>query len=369
MRALLRRTRHRAACWIGLVALIPAISMPALATPEQWTREGWTRTDFTKRSIEWSEIVSGGPPKDGIPAIDKPKFEPVAGERKISDREAVIGVEINGEARAYPVRILMWHEIVNDVVGGVPVAVTYCPLCNAGIVFERETPHGTLDFGTTGKLRHSDLVMYDRQTESWWQQFTGRAIVGKLTGSRLALVPARLEAFALFKERRPEGQVLVPNDPHFRDYGRNPYEGYDTSAVPFFHRGEFRAGINPMARVVVVREDEAPHAVTLALLREQGAVRLGRDIHVSWRKGQASALDHHTVAGGRDIGNVIAQRVSPDGSRVDVPYDVTFAFVFHAFHPGHDIARVCPERGPRGAASASTGAATGGVACGPVGSN
>ena len=369
MRESLRRMAQGSAWWVGLMALVPAIALPALATPEQWTREGWIRTDFTKRSIEWSELVSGGPPKDGIPAIDVPRFRAVAEERMIAATEVVIGVEINGDARAYPIRILMWHEIVNDVVGGVPVAVTYCPLCNAGIVFERNTPHGLLDFGTTGKLRHSDLVMYDRQTESWWQQFTGRAIVGKLTGAKLKIVPARLEAFALFQKRYPEGVVLVPSNPEARDYGRNPYEGYDTSAVPFFYRGEIHAGIEPMARVVVVREDQTPRAVTLSLLREHGEIRLGHDIHLSWRKGQASALDHHTVAGGRDVGNVVAQRVTEDGRRTDVPYDVTFAFVFHAFHTGHEIVQRCPPMTYERADLGRNGGDRDSIACGSAGSN
>lgn len=322
--------------FMGLVAY----AAMATAVPEQWRREGWNKTDFSKSSIAWSEIMSGGPPKDGIPAIDFPRFVSVDREATVKDDEAVIGVEINGDARAYPLRILMWHEIVNDIVGGVAVTVTYCPLCNAAIAFERTTPHGVLDFGTTGKLRHSDLVMYDRQTESWWQQFTGEAIAGQLTGAKLRAVPARLEAFRIFRERSPRGRVLIPNDPASRDYGRNPYEGYDTSAVPFFHRGEYRDGLSPMTRVVVVRAADEVFAVTLTLLRDKGRVTVGPTV-LSWRKGQASALDHATVAGGHDIGNVTAQRISADGHDVDIPYDVTFAFVIHAFHPDHNVIQSC----------------------------
>ena len=121
--------------------------------------------------------------------------------------------------------------------GGTPVTITYCPLCNSAIVFDRRVPPHVLDFGTTGKLRNSDLVMYDRQTESWWQQFTGEAIVGTLAGAELKLVPARLESFAQFKTRHPAGKVLIPNDPGLRDYGRNPYVGYDMAAAPFLYRG------------------------------------------------------------------------------------------------------------------------------------
>ncbi len=178
--------------------------------------------------------------------------------------------------------------------------------------------------------------MYDRQTESWWQQFSGEAIVGTLVGQKLRIIPSRLEAFSLFKTRHGDGRVLVPNDPTLRDYGRNPYQGYDSSQVPFLYRGDLPSGINPMLRVIVVRRDTTAKAVTLRHLRHKGRMTIS-DVQLSWRKGQASALDHKTVAGGRDVGNVIAQTVASNGTTRDVPYDVTFAFVFHAFHPGAEI--------------------------------
>lgn len=312
----------------------------ALADPQTWQREGWRKTDFSKRAVEWHEILSGGPPKDGIPSIDRPKFKAASTDTQLGDLEPVIGLEINGDARAYPLRILIWHEIANDLVGGVPVAVTYCPLCNAAIVFERRLGDLTLEFGTTGKLRNSDLVMYDRQTESWWQQFTGEAIVGQMTGQSLRLVPARLESFALFKERHPQGEVLIPENPSLRNYGRNPYVGYDSSARPFLYGGDLPKGINPMARVVVVRSTGVPVAVTLELLRAQRRLALG-DIILTWREGQSSALDATTIQSGREVGNVIAQRGQAGGPVEDIPYDVTFAFVFHAFHPKIAVLQDC----------------------------
>jgi len=315
------------------VALLLDSSPGALSDPVSWQREGWRKTDFSKRSIEWHEILSGGPARDGIPSIDRPKFVPALGDTQLIDTEPVIGLEVHGDARAYPLRILIWHEIANDVVGGVPVAVTYCPLCNAAIVFERRLGDLTLEFGTTGKLRNSDLIMYDRQTESWWQQFTGEAIVGALIGTELKLVPARLESFAQIKERHPGGKVLIPNNPGLRDYGRNPYVGYDMSAAPFLYRGDFPKGIEPLARVVVVRLSEGkPKAFALELLRKKGRLVL-EDIELAWQAGQASALEHREVARGRDVGTVIASVKTADGCQKDVPYDVTFAFVVHAFHP------------------------------------
>lgn len=301
------------------------LSVPAEASPRIWENEGWS-TNFETMSVSPDSIQSGGPPKDGIPSIDAPRFVPVA-EGEYDDREPVIGLTIDGDARAYPLSILTWHEIVNDVVGGQPVIVTYCPLCNAALVFDRTVAGEAVEFGTTGKLRNSDLVMYDRATESWWQQFTGEAIAGTRTGERLDLLPSRLESWAEFRERQPEGRVLVPNDPSFRDYGRNPYVGYDSAAYPFLYRGTAPENVAPMARVIVVRDGEVPSVVTMDAVREAGSYDLDGTT-LSWSGGQASALDTQRIAEGRDVGTVIATR---DGE--DVPYDVTFAFVAHAFHP------------------------------------
>lgn len=269
----------------------------------------------------------GGPPKDGIPSIDEPSFIPVAKEAELGDTEPVIGLIINGDARAYPLRILMWHEIVNDVVGETPVTVTYCPLCNSSIVFDRRLAEGVVDFGTTGMLRNSDLVMYDRQTESWWQQFLGEAIIGSLTGRKLTMIPSRLESWASFKARAPEGKVLVPNDPGFRDYGRNPYVGYDTADRPFLYRGEMPDGIEPMARVVAVGNEAWP----MKRVRDAGMIE-HNDLIISWSPGQASALDSRNLMDGRDVGNVVVQRRTANGPADEV-HDITFAFVFNAFRP------------------------------------
>ena len=159
------RVRRRLALAILLLGLVTAIE--AKAGPEDWGRE-WPHTDFSRHSVDYNEIFSGGPPKDGIPAIDRPQFVPVGETRNLAPREPVISVRIGSEARAFPLRILIWHEIVNDTVGGTPIAVTWCPLCNSSVAFDCRVGGRTLSFGTTGKLRNSDLVMYDRETESWW---------------------------------------------------------------------------------------------------------------------------------------------------------------------------------------------------------
>ena len=328
-------TSLRYATTLALLATVGAFASSAAeqASPEYWKRE-WPNTDFTKASVEFDEIFSGfagGTGKDRIPSIDAPKFEPVA-EVDLPAREPVVGFAIGDDIRAYPLRIRTWHEIVNDVVGGVPVAVTFCPLCNAAVVFDRRVDGQTLEFGTSGKLRNSDLVMYDRQTESWWQQFLGEAIVGAMTGKRLEFLPARIESYARFRDRAPDGKVLVPSFFSMRPYGKNPYGGYDSLSQPFLYRGEMPDGIPPLARVVTVGKQ----AWALSLVRERKRITAG-DIVITWEPGQASALDTEIIAEGFDVGNVVVQRPKASGELEDIVYGVDFAFAFHAFYPDAPI--------------------------------
>ncbi len=319
-----------------LIFVVLGFCTTASANPDAWKRQGWS-TDFSQHSVDYGEILSGGPPKDGIPSIDDPVFVTINEIKDIADQEPVMGLEINGDARAYPLRVLMWHEIVNDTVGGRPVTVTYCPLCNAALVFDRVVDGQPDTFGTTGKLRNSDLVMYDRRTESWWQQFTGEAIAGELTGTELELIPSRLESFVRFKARFPDGKVLVPNNEGMRNYGANPYMGYDTASRPFLYRGDLPQDIPAMARVVVVRDGNEPIVVSMQKVREEGPLQ--RDGYtITWEPGQASALDTGRIAKGRDVGNIIVQKAG-----TDVPYDVTFAFVANAFLPGVTIEKAASQ--------------------------
>jgi len=326
-----------------VTGLIAALFLAAFATlslaseeADRFVRMGWAKTDFSKLTIPLSEVMSGGPPRDGIPPIDNPQFQPASTDKTLSARDPVVSIEINGDARAYPLRILIWHEIVNDIVGGMPVTVTYCPLCNAAIVFDRMVDGELKDFGTTGLLRNSDLIMYDRQSESWWQQFTGQAIAGSQVGSSLKFLPARLESWAEFTTRYPAGKVLVPNNPNLRNYGRNPYVGYDSAAAPFLYRGKMPEGISPMARVVVYRIDGKVNAVALAMLTKSEELMHG-DVTIKWQSGQASALDQGEIAKGREVGSITVQKKNSYGRYEDIPYDVTFAFVVEAFEPGTKI--------------------------------
>lgn len=306
-----------AACLVGTNAL--------RADPSAWANE-FPKTDFSRHSIPFGEILSGGPPRDGIPALHDVTLQPVGAERGLEDHEAVIAIEIPGTtARAYPVRYLIWHEIINDRIADQAIAVTYCPLCNSALVFDRTVAGQELSFGVTGRLRNSDMLMYDRETESWWQQATGEGVIGAHAGTHLVAIPSWMEGWQSFRERNPDGEVMV--EPDFpRRYGRNPYLGYDRSAYPFLYRGEIPPhDIAPLARVVRVGEAAWP------LERLRNAERLVEEgYEFTWRSGLASPLEKNSVAGGRDIGSI---RVRDTRTGQDIAHDVMFAFAFHAFFP------------------------------------
>jgi hypothetical protein len=291
-------------------ALLPAAA-PPFSTGE------WS-TDFTRRTIAWEDVISGGPPKDGIPAISDPTFETVAAATAwLSDLDPVIVFVEAGDVRAYPLAILIWHEIVNDVVGGKPVTVTFCPLCNASIVFDRAFGGEVLDFGTTGKLRNSDLIMYDRQTETWWQQFTGQGIVGKHAGEQLDFLASQVISFADFAAEFPDGQVLA-RPPVNRSYGANPYTGYDSTQRPFLFQGEIDDRLPATERVAGVVLPGVVKAYPFTQVAAVGAINDeidGTPLVILHKAGTASALDAGAISEGRDVGSVAVFDRRIDGDR------------------------------------------------------
>jgi hypothetical protein len=267
-------------------------------------------TDFSKHSVAYGEILSGGPPKDGIPALKDPRFVSVSeADAWLKPVEPVILVQVGEDARAYPIQILIWHEIANDTVGGEPLVVTFCPLCNTAIAFKRTVQGQVLDFGTTGRLRYSNLIMYDRQTETWWQQATGEAIAGELTGMQLEFYPAAMISWQDFKSLHPDGKVLSRETGHLRDYGRNPYFGYDDiNQTPFLFDGRTPDLLPPMARVLTVDSNEEAVAYPYETLREKNVINDtvgGDDIVVFWAEGTASALDTGDISEGREVGAAV----------------------------------------------------------------
>lgn len=265
-------------------------------------------TDFENRSIELDELIDGGPGKDGIPSIDKPKFvSQKEAEDWVRGQEPVIALEINGEARAYPIQILMWHEIVNDELGGVPVSVTFCPLCYSAIVFDRRIDGETHDFGVSGLLRHSDMIMFDRKTESLWQQFSGEALVGEYTGEFLTIVPSQLISFEQFQNAYPDAPVLSRNTGHQRNYGENPYAGYDDiNKRPFLmDEADLSDKLPPMEKIIGVRLENEQIGYRYSITSEKKVLNdtvSDNPFVIFHLDGMASALDNRAIHQSRDDG-------------------------------------------------------------------
>ena len=268
---------------------------------------------FPDPLIDPAGVISGGPPPDGIPPVDNPFFVSITvADEYLEDVEPVVVVEIDGEARAYPVQILMWHEIVNDTVNGVPVAVTYCPLCNSAVTYVREVDGFETTFGTSGRLFNSALVMYDRATETLWTHYDGRAVIGHLTGERLEPIASPLLSWADFVAEYPEGRVLDRDRTgHRRDYGRNPYTGYDDpDGTPFLFRGDGDDRARLQQRVVGVEVGEATVGWTLDLISSDSGSAATEGVVgetpvvIFWKSGQSTALESSFIDEGRDVGSV-----------------------------------------------------------------
>ncbi len=274
-------------------------------------------TNFCQHSVDYAEIISGGPPPDGIPPIDNPNFDPIAeGDTWLADVQPVIALTVGDEAKAYPLAILTRHEIANDEIAGIPVAVTFCPLCNAGIVFNREVNGEVLRFGVSGNLRNSDLIMWDDKTLSWWQQFTGEAIVGDMTGAQLEMIPAQMVAWKDFKAAFPEGQVLSNNG---RNYGRNPYGGYDSSTQPFLFSDPPDARLRATERVLGYFSGDTAKAYPLPVIAEERVIEDtldGRPVVIFYEPGQVSALDEEVIEDSRRVGSAAMFSAEVDGQRL-----------------------------------------------------
>ncbi|MGJ3239316.1 MAG: DUF3179 domain-containing protein [Anaerolineae bacterium] len=314
------------------LAILPALLSHAQSnddncTPNQFSRQ-WPDTDFCNTSIEFNSVLSGGPPRDGIPAVDNPQMESIAeAQGWLVEQSPVIAVEIDGEARAYPQAILMWHEIANDEIAGVPVAVTFCPLCNSSLVFDRRVGDETLTFGVSGLLRNSDMVMFDRETESWWQQLTGQGIVGEYNETLLDIVPSQVIGFGQFAEQYPDGLVMSRETGLSRSYGVNPYTGLDDNAggVTSLFTGEYDSRLPDRSRVLAAEIDGVRMAYPFGLLREEIVINdTINDIPVVafWQPGVASSLDTRTIDEGRDIGTAaLYNRTLEDGTVLEFEWD------------------------------------------------
>ncbi len=280
----------------------------AKANPE--ARFFWEEPGVEHESlVPLDKIISGGPPPDGIPPIDRPKFIAISKATWLDAQEPVLVVDIQQDARAYPLQILLWHEIVNDTVGGRAVTVTYCPLCNSAIVFDRTVKGEVTTFGTSGRLYNSDLVMYDRATKSLWPQIMGKAVVGPLMRTELEVIPSALTSFADFREAHPDGKILSRATGFDRDYGTTPYEGYDSNSDPFLFSGKVDPKLPAIARVVGVRTAQGAKSYSVEALRMVGAIAAvndrigGTELVVLFKRGTKSTLDAPLVARSKDVGS------------------------------------------------------------------
>lgn len=309
-------TRPTWLCAIGLILLLTPLSSMAQLSCEQppppfddertlanWQRV-WDLTDVCQ-SLEgvFGEIFSGGVGRDGIPPIDNPQFDDLAtADLWLQPASPVIAVEIDGSARAYPLAILTRHEIANDIIGDTPLAVTFCPLCNSAIVFDRRVDDAVLRLGVSGFLRKSDLIMWDDATQSLWQQLTGEGIIGAHTGRLLDIVPSQLVGYAAFKERYPQGEVLSRDGRH---YGNNPYTDYDSNAQPFLFFGELDARLHPTERVLGATIDDISIAYPFGELAEAAVINdsvAATPVVAIWQPGAYSALDASQIDASRDVG-------------------------------------------------------------------
>ncbi|MCY9785250.1 DUF3179 domain-containing protein [Nocardiopsis sp. EMB25] len=275
--------------------------------------------------VDVDRLLSGGPPPDGIPALTDPAFEDAEEVDWLEATDPVMAVSAGGEERAYPVRILIWHEIVNDTIGGVPVAVTYCPLCDSALAFDRRVGDRTLDFGVSGMLYNSDLVMFDRQTHSLWPQIEGRAVAGTLTGTELDRVSVAVVSWEQWRGAYPDGAVLSRDTGHERDYGHNPYVGYDDPGTePFLLDTDADPRLPAKSRVVGIGSDDTALAVPVDHVLESGVVAAevdGEPVTVWARPGTTSALDEAVIAEGRETAVTGVFRPTLDGRELTFTAD------------------------------------------------
>lgn len=302
---------------IGRLILAVALSAAPAASAEPMPLDPYAAflPRGTRVSVPRGEIRGGGPSVDGIPALVMPRRASVdEADRALKPGDAVLGLEIGSDAVAYPIRLLNWHELVNDVVGGVPVAVTYCPLCRSGVVFDRRDGDAVREFGVSGLLYNSDLVMYDRGTRSLWSQIMAEAISGSSIGAKLARLPAGRTSWAGWKASHPATKAVLFDTGHARDYGADPYAGYEDSPALYFPVANEDARLPRKTVVFGVSLLEGAAAVPVAALKGSPGVRarLGKRTVVFRDDGGARAFDEE----GRELAGLEA-----------------YWFAWAAFHP------------------------------------
>lgn len=266
---------------------------------------GMWRTDFTKASVSMSEIMEMGG-RDSIQPIDMPRFVRASEVTWLGGKSPVIAVTTPTLAKAYPLAVLMQHLVVNDLLGTHPIAVTFCPLCNSPMVFSRQVGDETLRFSASGTIRNNGFIMWDEQTESWWQQFTGVAIVGAYSGTQLQPIASQVVGWSVFKERYPNGYVLEGEQD--KQYGRNPYIGYDSNPQPMLYVPANDTRLFATERVLAGVVAGVPMAYPFSLLSKRAVLNdtiENMAVVAFWQKGAASAQDNVSIDQSRDVGMAV----------------------------------------------------------------
>jgi hypothetical protein len=286
------------------------------------------KTNTEKRSINLRDLVTPDVPvpKDGIPSIDRPRFVTINEARNwLNEKEPVIVLQVNGVSRAYPLQILVWHEVVNDQIGGVPVVITYCSICNSAIIFERKLGRRVLTFGISGFVHGSNMILYDRETESWWQQFTGEAVVGDLTGKKLNPLSAQVIGFAQFASAFPKGEVLSQQTGYTRDYGRNPHFRYDNiEGGPSHFRGKPDRRLRSMEKVIGIEIGDQTKAYPYSISSTRRVIydQIGtQEIVIFHAEGALSALDATDMKKSKEAGSTGVFAPFVDGRRLQFRYE------------------------------------------------
>ena len=302
------------------------VSSPIEKLPGIEKKEKEEKIKMTDRGVKFivdpEKIVSGGPPKDGIPSIDEPKFVSVEeADKFIRDDELVLALDYKGVKRVYPLQILVWHEIVNDDVAGDPLAITYCPLCGSGIAYSRILDGDEVEFGTSGKLYNSNLVMYDRKTNSYWSQIDGKAIVGELTGKELTPVSLDTVVWRDWKKENPDSEVLSQDTGFDREYGKDPYANYYEDSFIFFP---------------VENEDDrvAPKTVVFGI-KVDGTYKAYREDDLKKEKEINDEIDGVKIKVKREKSGKVT--ITNEETGKEIVKERGFWFAWYAFHPDTDL--------------------------------
>lgn len=274
-----------------------------------------------KATIDPSKILDGGPGKDGIPSVDNPKFTTVDEAKKnFKDSDLVLLVSQHNQTKAYPILIMNWHEIVNDKIDDTPIVVSYCPLCGSGITYKRILNGEEVQFGVSGKLYNSDLLMYDRKTESLWSQITGGAVVGPLAGKKLEMLDANLIDIKTLAKNYPNALVLSKDTGFDRDYTRSPYGDYDKSSQIYFPVENTSDKLFTKDRVIGIEINGKFKAYKFETVKQKGEINdqaFGEIINLK--------VD--------DKGNIMVAKTNGEKLR----FINTFWFAWVAFHPDTEI--------------------------------